>query len=386
MLHSFLTANRHELIARCRTKVRTRSRERRIELSHGITLFLDQLIEALRLEQTSDPMLSRRISGPAGGHVALFVMGDSAVIHARELLKNGYTVDEVVHDYGDLCQAVTDLGFEQGVTIHTDEFRTLNRCLDNVIAVAVTEYTYQRESASAERHAADITERLGYLAHELRNHLTTATLAFGLIQSGKVAVSGSTGAVLSRSLVGLRNLIDRTLADVRISAGLPAPPHTFALDAFIAEVSVSSALEAELRGCRLTTPRIAPELAISGDRDLLMAAVGNLLQNAFKFTQPGTEVTLHAYAVADRVHIDVQDHCGGLSDEAARTMFESFVQAGLDRSGLGLGLSISRRSIEANGGELSVRNVPNSGCVFTVDLPRLAVPVRGDALEPVSRA
>src|SRR5690606_28689568 len=101
----------------------------------------------------------------------------------------------------------TDLAFEQGVTIDTDEFRTLNRCLDNVIAVAVTEYAYQRDSASAERHAADITERLGCLAHELRNDLTTATLAFGLIQSGKVAVSGSTGAVLSRSLVGLRNLI-----------------------------------------------------------------------------------------------------------------------------------------------------------------------------------
>ena len=235
MLHRFLTANRAELIARCRAKVSARSVLRRsAELPHGISLFLDQLIEALRIEQTSRPMESRRISGPAGGQLVSSVMGESAAEHARELLRNGYTVDEVVHDYGDLCQAVTDLAFEQARVIDTDEFRTLNRCLDNVIAIAVTEFAYQRDTESAERHAVEMTERLGFLAHELRNHLTTATLAFNLIQSGKVAVTGATGAVLSRSLVGLRTLIDRSLAEARISTGLPIAPHIFALDAFIA--------------------------------------------------------------------------------------------------------------------------------------------------------
>jgi signal transduction histidine kinase len=382
MLHDFLSANRSELIARCRTKVRVRSRERRHELTHGITLFLDQLIKALQIEQTSEPMQSRRISGPAGGYAAPSIMGDSAVLHARELLRNGYTVDEVVHDYGDLCQAVTDMAFEQGAAIGADEFRTMNRCLDNVIAVAVTEYAYQRDSVSAERHAADLAERLGFLAHELRNHLTTATLSFALIQSGKVAVTGSTGAVLNRSLVGLRSLIDRSLADVRIAAGLPMAADVFPLDTFIAEISLSAALEAEIRGCVLITPRTAPDLAISGDRDMLMAAVGNLLQNAFKFTRPGTEVTLHAYANADRVHIDAADHCGGLAAGVPESMFEPYVQGGSDRSGLGLGLSIAKRSVEAHAGTLSVRNIPHTGCVLTVNLPRHALPIRGDALEP----
>src|SRR5688500_7991145 len=113
MLHRFLSNNRDELIARCRAKVGARSKLRRgAELPHGMSLFIDQLIAALRIEQTATPMESRRISGPAGGQPVSSVMGNSAAVHARELMRNGYTVDEVVHDYGDLCQAVTDLAFE----------------------------------------------------------------------------------------------------------------------------------------------------------------------------------------------------------------------------------------------------------------------------------
>jgi C4-dicarboxylate-specific signal transduction histidine kinase len=79
---------------------------------------------------------------------------------------------------------------------------------------------------------------------------------------------------------------------------------------------------------------------------------------------------LNAYALADRILIDVLDHCGGLPPGSAESMFMPFVQEGQDRSGLGLGLSIARRSVEANGGLLSVRNQPGAGCVFTIDLPR----------------
>jgi signal transduction histidine kinase len=55
-------------------------------------------------------------------------------------------------------------------------------------------------------------------------------------------------------------------------------------------------------------------------------------------------------------------------------MFLPFTQNGADKSGVGLGLSICRRSVEANNGVLSVRDLPGSGCVFTIDLPRLALP------------
>ncbi len=120
-------------------------------------------------------------------------------------------------------------------------------------------------------------------------------------------------------------------------------------------------------------PRVDPTLGIKGDRDLLLAAAENLLQNAFKFTHSGTEVTLRAYAFGDRVLIEVEDRCGGLPAGNAETMFTPFSQRSQDRTGLGLGLSIARQNIEAAAGTLSVRDLPRVGCIFTISLPRHAL-------------
>jgi signal transduction histidine kinase len=301
-------------------------------------------------------------------------MGETAAEHGRELLQHGYTVEEVVHDYGDLCQSVTDLAFEKNVEIKVDEFRTLNRCLDNAIATAVTEFGYQRDFVVADQQADALNIRLGYFAHELRNLLSTATLSLAVIKAGNVGLAGATGAVLDRSLVGLRTLIDRSLAEVRMTAGLPVQHELFSLAEFIGEVKLAGELEAQVKGCVLFVSDVDPRLAVDADRDLMFSAVGNLLQNAFKFTHPGTEVTLNAYSMANRILIDVEDNCGGLPAGDAEHMFHPFTQTGDDKSGLGLGLSIARRSIEANAGILSVRDVPGSGCVFTIDLPRHTMP------------
>src|SRR5687768_1513362 len=372
-MHAFLTAYRTELIARCRAKVALRAipGTNQHELPHGITVFLDQLIKTLRVEETQEPMRSRKVSGPSGGgRPVLSEMGESATAHGRELLEHGYTVEELVHDYGDLCQAITDLAVETETKIEVDEFRTLNRCLDNAIASAVTEFAYQRDFTTADLHVEALNERLGYFAHELRNHLSTAVLALAVIRAGNVGLSGATGSVLDRSLVNLRNLIDRSLAEVRMTAGLPVQHTLFSLADFITEVKLAGELEAQVKGCVFFASDVDRKLAVDADRDLLFSAVGNLLQNAFKFTHPGSEVTLHAYAMANRILIDVADNCGGLPAGHEDAMFRPFVQSDVDKSGLGLGLSISRRSVEANDGVLSVRDVPGTGCVFTINLPR----------------
>jgi signal transduction histidine kinase len=119
---------------------------------------------------------------------------------------------------------------------------------------------------------------------------------------------------------------------------------------------------------------VDPALAVDADRESLISAVGNLLQNAFKFTRQHSEVSLSAYAAADRILIDVEDSCGGLPPGDFGRMFLPFTQGSADRSGLGLGLSICRRSVEANNGVLRVRDVPGTGCIFTIDLPRHSLP------------
>ena len=354
MLHDFLDANSEELIERCRARVTARSAPRPTpkEIEHGIPLFLSQLIETLRLQEKPG------------------AMEDSAIRHGHELQEHGYTVDQVVHDYGDLCQAVTELAVERGTEVASSEFGTLNRCLDNAIAVAVTEFGRGHDAGLNEDSTRATSERLGFLAHELRNYLNTATLSFAAIKTGSVPVRGATSAVLDRSLAGLAEMIDRALADVRLGAGVPPRLVRVPVDRFIADVRVGATLGARERGCAFSVSPVDPALAIAVDRQLLYSAVSNLLQNAFKFTRTHGHVSLKAHARDDRVLIEVQDECGGLPPGSAETMFVAFAQQGADRSGLGLGLSIARRAVEACGGTLSVRDMPGLGCVFTIELAR----------------
>ncbi|MGN8106525.1 sensor histidine kinase [Paraburkholderia sp. 22098] len=375
MLHTFLANNRDELISRCRTKVAQRPTRGAsvLQLENGVPLFLEQLIDTLRIEQTNRPADSVTVSGAAGGNVGRSEIGESAAQHGHELLRLGYSVDQVVHDYGDLCQAITDLAHERDAPFSIDEFRTLNRCLDNAIADAVTEFSYQRDFRVASEHALKEGERLGSFAHELRNFLHTAKLAFAAAKAGNLPLFGATGAVLERSLTGMAKLIDHSIDDARNPSGDDTKWTLFSLAEFINETKQAANLAAQLRGCGFVVTPVDPQLAVSGNRDLLYSALGNLVQNAFKFTHRHSDVTLNAYAVADRILIEVKDHCGGLPPGKAEQMFVPFTQFGPDKSGLGLGLSIARRSIELNDGVLSVRDDPGVGCAFTISLPRHAL-------------
>jgi signal transduction histidine kinase len=369
MLHEFLKTNRAVLIDQCRAMVARRSEPKAAgnELEHGVPIFLDQLIETLTIEQASEPRQNRKVSDVA--HASVSDIGSMAALHGRDLLDRGYTLEQVVRDYGDVCQAVTGLAFKNGASIEVDEFRTFNRCLDNAVAGAVTEYAYRQAAVTMEDGFDALNSRLGPLAHELRNYLHIATYAVKAIKAGSVGISGATGAVLDRSLIGMRNLIDRSLAEVRVTAGLPPRFKTVRLADFLSEVAAASSLDPLARECRFTVSPTDVDTVVNVDPEMLAAAVGNLLQNAFKFTKRHSEVRLHAQVAGGRVLIKVEDHCGGLPSGIPEKLMLPFVQSGQDRSGLGLGLDICRRSVEANNGVLRVRDVPGSGCIFTVDLP-----------------
>jgi signal transduction histidine kinase len=279
----------------------------------------------------------------------------------------GLTIAQVVHDYGDVCQAITELAVEQDAPIPSHEFGILNLCLDDAIAQAVTEYSRQRERAITDQG----TERLGILAHELRNLLNTAVLSFESIKSGRVVAGGSTGLVHSRSLIGLRDLVDRSLAEVRLDAGIDRL-EPISVAEFVEEVEVGALLQAKARGVHFAVASVDPSLAVEGDRQILAAALANLLQNAFKFTRVHGNVSLKARASGDRVLFEVEDECGGLPPGKSGELFQPFRQRGADRTGIGLGLSICLKAAHANAGEMHVRDLPGKGCIFTLDLPRKA--------------
>ena len=357
MLYEFIATNRDEIIRRCRAKVAARSvpPPTDVEIDHGVPMFLDQLGDALRLGLTSGPEISR-----------------TAIRHGHNLLLQGFTVSQVVHDYGDVCQSITDLAVEMDAPISADDFRMLNCCLDDAIAGAVTQYGRERHQSTIDGDATRGSERLGFLAHELRNLTNTAVVAFEVLKTGNVGVGGSTGSVLHRSLMGLRALIGRSLAEVRLTQGVQNR-EPFLVAGFIEELAPAATLEANARGITLTVLPVEDGVAIEADRQVLAAVVGNLLQNAFKFTRPQTTVTLRVGASPERVLIEIQDECGGLPRGNASELFRPFEQRGVNRTGLGLGLAFSRWGVEANNGRIYARNLPDRGCVFTIDLPRLPI-------------
>ena len=319
-------------------------------------LFLNQLMHALQLVREGRETLNPEI-------------GKSAVLHGHDLLLQGFTVSQVVHDYGDVCQAITELAVETNAPISADDFRMLNRSLDDAIAGAVTEFGRQQHQTALEGETA----RAGFLAHEVRNLVNTAIVAFEVLKTGNVGVAGSTGTVLHRSLMGLRELSSRSLAEVRLTHGVQNR-ESFAVSEFIAELAPAASLEALGRRATLSVLAVENDVMIEADRQILAAVVTNLLQNAFKFTRPQTTVTLRVGASAERVLIEVEDECGGLPGANADALFRPFEQRGADRSGLGLGLAFSRWGVEANNGRIYARNVPGKGCIFTVDLPRIPAP------------
>jgi signal transduction histidine kinase len=357
MLHEFLTLHRDEIISRTREKVGARIAPQLTEavLEHGVPLFLEQLAATLCREQETPA----RPTSPE--------MARSAILHGAELRQAGFTVAQVVHGYGDVCQAVTELAIELGIPISADEFKTLNRCLDEAIAQAVTEYARQRD-LSHPRGAA----RHGFFGHEQRNLVHNAILAFEVLKTGTVGIGGSTGKVLGRNLIALRDLIDRSLVEVRLEAGLHHRQRVM-LGQFVDEAGLAATIEAEARGLQLSVSPVEPGVAIDVDRQLIAAAIANLLQNAFKFSRAHGHVVLRTdTTAAGRVLIEVEDECGGLPPGQAEDLFRPFAQRSTDRSGLGLGLAIARESVEVNGGEIRARNLPGRGCVFTIDLPRLS--------------
>jgi signal transduction histidine kinase len=353
MLHEFLTANRAEILARSRTKLAGRGSPipTESELKNGLPLFFDQLVAILRAKKDE--------RGPGNDRVSA-----SATLYGGELLRMGVTIGQVVQDYGSICQSITELAEERAVAITAEEFHTFNGCLDEATTQAVTEYQQQRDRTADSPGVA----HLGFLAHEMRNLLNTSMLTFDALAKGTVGIHGSTGAMHGRSLRRMRDLIDRTMTEVRLGAEIQNTERVVVAQ-LIEEIAIVATMDAKDYDKQLTVDAGEYDVAVNADHQILASVVANLVQNAFKFTTARGHVTVRAHTEGHRVLIDVQDECGGLPPGKSEDLFRPFEQRGQNKSGIGLGLTISLKGVKAIGGEIRIRDLPGEGCIFTVDLP-----------------
>jgi hypothetical protein len=185
-LSEFIGAHRDELIDRCRLKVSKRPSHPATAgvIDHGVSVFLAQLCEELNRRPSQAEPISV-----------------SAMLHGHELLLRGFTISDVVYDYGDVCQAVTEMAVEKAAPINPSDFRTLNRCLDDAIASAVTEFA-RGDNVVAGQGAS----------LELATLSDAAITALEVLRSGAVGINGNTGAALLRTLKAIRALADHSPA------------------------------------------------------------------------------------------------------------------------------------------------------------------------------
>jgi signal transduction histidine kinase len=378
MLHEFITKEQQYILKKCdeETVKLAGSKEISPAIRKGWNSFLDQLIELLSSEHVTFDMYPDTGKPDADQKAQQASDQDSqaktdkqklqpdAAARGKEYRRLGYTLSDVVHGYGIVCQGITTSATELKYQIATNEFSQLNLSLDVAIAAAVT--GFELDTAS-ERKQGEI-ERLGFLAHELRNSLTSAFIALELIESGDVGAKSNTGKLLNRSLQSMKMLIDSALMAVRIK--LEPAPHLEWVKVIdvVSDIEITSAIEARQHEISFQI-QVTPDLSVFSDRQAFTSALANLTQNAVKFSHPGGKVTIRTKLTGSRAQIEIEDECGGLPEAKLKSLFKPFEQMDENKTGLGLGLTISRRAIELSDGIISARNVDSKGCVFTIDLP-----------------
>jgi signal transduction histidine kinase len=315
-LSEFLVRHR-ELIERRTSEVflaRSAPTPTESEWRRGVPIFMEHLIE----------ILDR-------GDVA-----ETATDFGRRLFGLGFTVSELVHGYGSVCEVVTKLAREVGEDIGTSDLEVFNRVLYVAMAESVTAHERERTAA---------------LAHELRNVLYAATVSLEVMKKG-IETGGSTSDALDRSLTLMGTLIDRSLAEAPLQAEAAPSAERFRLADAVDQIRETVRREVENRDLELGV-EVDRELEVEADRQFLMSVVSNLVQNALQYTRRGSRVSLRARCTDGRLVVEVEDECGGLPPGKVDEVFLPFVRGRASRPGAGL----------------RVRDLPGKGCVFIVELP-----------------
>lgn len=350
-LHEFMSRHRDELLLLSVRDMQVSAPDPDAEeFTRGVGELIDQMIRALQHEAglpVSSPL-------PDTSEVAMWL--------GSRRQARGHAIARIAKDIGAISNTVGALARSKQVAFAASEYQIFNQCVDGASAAAIDEYWHQAQ----DQREREETERVGMVVHELRNTLAGARLSFSVLQRAEVGIRSKTGDVLDRSLRRLESLIAEMVFAVRLSSGTALKSRRIAVAEMLRDVMDAAVPE---RGIVLRSD-VDTDLQLDADPQLLISAVSNLIQNAFKFTHDGGQITLRAYRQEASVMIEVEDECGGLPPGRPEQLFEPFVSKGADQRGLGLGLTITREAVEAHGGQVSVTNLPGKGCVFRLMLPR----------------
>jgi signal transduction histidine kinase len=353
-LDEILESRRSELLERWRQRVTGTVSAQAVpapEIINSLPRFIEQLIEALRQARNDAP------GSPVLDH------SEVAADHGSQRFRAGFSIQSVVREYSILRECILDLLEETRTSVSLQEVRALSQALSVGVADAVSRFSQERDEQL--EHQAGV--HLAFLAHELRNPLTSGRFALDLLRKRTQQATTRELDVLHRSLGTLQELIDRSLIQTRLRR-MDIRPERTQLAELVREIASESEVDAEIKGCAI---RLSMDDTIEIDCDprLVGSAVSNLIRNAIKFTRPGGVIDIRLHAAESVTTIEVEDECGGLPPGKVEELFTPFIQAGHDRRGFGLGLAIAKHAVEQHGGAIQVHNLNGKGCVFLISLP-----------------
>lgn len=236
----------------------------------------------------------------------------------------------------------------------------------------------EQAHAQIKRSLEDRMQLLHRVAHDLRSPLTSIMLSVDRLRDTTDGVGGA-GEMLSlveretgRLESILRTLLDQAKAESLFEA-LKLQP--FSPVELLEGISGTLGLKAEAKGlsCELTVDPASERVKVRVDLTAMLQVLFNLVENALKFTAPGGCVGIRSKVDQDRWILEVWDTGRGMSLKQLGRIFEPFKQNEADDStqGWGLGLSICRALVKAQGGDLTVESTEGEGSTFRVSLPLL---------------
>jgi signal transduction histidine kinase len=351
MLYDFLLSRRDDIVARISRRLAAElPRAPAEEVVDHLDSYVDQVIGELGRETGRGPATT-----PPRGD-------DVAAEHGRQRERQGMDIGRVVHEFGLICDTMAALAVENGLSISAREWQVMNEAIDDGISAGITEYWERR----SERDRKETAEHIGFVVHELRNALGGALTALDAIRMGRVGLESRTGKVLQRGLSRAADLLNQVSTEVQLLSGNGPALEPVAVASLLEQVEAAAVLTDS--GVQLSSSA-EPDLTVKADERMLVSAVSNLVQNAIKFSRRDGHVEARGRTRPDGgVDIEVEDECGGLGRDPDE-LFRPFVQAGADRSGLGLGLAIVLKIMQAHGGTVRVKDLPGKGCIFTLAFP-----------------
>lgn len=227
--------------------------------------------------------------------------------------------------------------------------------LDDALVDASTRLAHMRQLAT-------LGELSATMVHEARNMLT-GILGLSLVRRSEAPNL----ELLRKESARCSQLLNTFLSFAARTSGYPTVVNPFELAEAVA-LLLSAEAKAKLCTIEVRVPQDFPELVAPGQE--LRQVLVNLALNAIQASPEGGIVVLSAEQVGGRVHLTVSDQGPGIPESMLETIFEPFVSSKPPPLGTGLGLSTSRRLVQAMQGTVVATNRASGGACFTVSLPR----------------